>query len=119
MLDQDTFAKIAAGATGSGIAAWLARATGLSLAVMFVGGLSAAWFVGPAVADFSRLPTHYQPAVGFVVGFVAIMFLRKLYDVMESIPAGSIGGTLVEWLRKLLGLPPTTAQRPDRKEGEQ
>lgn len=119
MIDNETLAKIAGGATGSAIAAWFARATGLSLAVMFFGGLSAAWFVGPAVADASRLPTDYQPAVGFVVGFVAIMFLRKLYDVMESIPAGSIGGTLVEWLRKLLGLPPAAPGANNGKEGEQ
>lgn len=104
MLDHDTLTKIAAGGGGSAIAAWLAKATGAQLAIMFLGGLAASYFVAPALADWFGLSAH-QPAVGFVVGFVAIMFLRKLHDVMDSIPAGSVGGTLVEWFRKVLGLP--------------
>jgi hypothetical protein len=105
LIDHETIAKLAAGASGSGLAAWLARATGFTLVVMFVGGLSAAYFIGPAVAGWFNLVEH-QPAVGFVVGFVAILFLRKVHDVLESIPAGSVGSALVEWVRKVLGLPP-------------
>lgn len=104
MIDNDTLAKLAAGGGGSALAAWLAKATGAQLAIMFGGGLLASWFVAPAIADRFALTSH-QPAVGFVVGFVAIMFLRKVHDVVDGIPAGSIGSTLVEWWRKLLGLP--------------
>lgn len=111
MFDQETLAKLAAGGGGSALAAWLARATGAQLAIMFLGGLLASYFVAPAVADFFGL-TRHQPAVGFVVGFVAIMVLRKLHDVLDSIPAGSVGGALVEWMRKLLGLPPKPAAAP-------
>lgn len=104
MLDHDTIAKLAAGGGGSALAAWLAKASGMQLAIMFIGGLLASYFVAPAIADWFGL-TQHQPAVGFVVGFLAIMFLRKLHDVMDSIPAGSVGGAIVEWLRKVLGLP--------------
>lgn len=97
-------AKLAAGGGGSAIAAWLAKAAGLQLVIMFAGGLAASYFVAPALADRFGLGAH-QPAVGFVVGFVAIMFLRKVHDVFESIPAGSIGASLAEWVRKILGLP--------------
>lgn len=117
MIDNDTISKLVAGGAGSGIAAWLARATGWQLAFMFFSGLAAAWFVAPAVAGFFRLDAHERgaEAVGFVVGFVALLILRKVHDVLDGIPAGALGASLVEWLRKLLGLP---AQQPG-KGGEQ
>ena len=40
--NNDTISKLVAGSAGSGIAAWLARATGWQLAGMFLGGLAAA-----------------------------------------------------------------------------
>lgn len=111
MLDPDTIKQLAAGATGSGLAAWLAKVTGWALVVMFLGGFLAAYFVGPLVADvFSISKPQSMQAVGFVVGFVAILLLRKVHDVIDSIPADSLGGALVEWLRKLLGLPPRGGQ---------
>lgn len=113
MIDQDTLAKIAAGAWGAGIAAWLAKATGMTLFIMFAGGLAASYFVAPAVAGWFNLTAH-SPAVGFVVGFLAILMLRKLHDVIDSIPAGSLGGALVEWLRKLAGLPPPPPSAPSK-----
>lgn len=113
MIDHDTLAKIAAGASGAGIAAWLARATGMTLMIMFAGGLAASHFVAPLVASWFNLTAH-QPAVGFVVGFLAILMLRKLHDVIDSIPAGSLGGALVEWLRKLLGLPTPPSSGGDK-----
>lgn len=111
MFDNDTISKLVAGGAGSGIAAWLARATGWQLVFMFAAGLAAAWFVAPSVAGFFQLDSHERgaEAVGFVVGFVALLVLRKDYDVLDGIPAGTVGASLVEWFRKLLGLP---AQRP-------
>lgn len=116
MIDHETLAKIAAGASGSGLAAWLARATGWTLAVMFVGGLAAAYFIAPAVANWFNLQAH-ESAVGFVVGFLAILMLRKVHEVIDGIPANSLGGALVEWGRKVLGLPAVPAAR--EKGGDQ
>lgn len=104
MIDNDTVEKLAAGAFGSGLAAWFAQATGWALLIMFGGGLAASYFVAPAVTQWFNLASH-QPSVGFVVGFLAILMLRKLHDVIDSIPAGSVGGALVEWGRKVMGLP--------------
>lgn len=113
MLDNDTIAKIVSGASGAGIAAWLARATGASLFVMFAGGLAASYFVAPAVASAFNVTAH-QPAVGFVVGFLAILMLRKVHDVIDGIPAGSVGGALVEWGRRMMGLPAQRSKEDDK-----
>jgi hypothetical protein len=101
--DPDTLHQIGAGASGSAVAAWLARATGWELAGMFLSGMSAAYFIGPAVAAMFNLHSHAS-AVGFATGFLAIMVLRKLLAVVEGFPAESIGGVLVLKLKQLLGV---------------
>lgn len=103
MIDPAEFKNIAAGAGGSAVAAWLARATGFELVGMFVTGLLTAYFIGPAVAAFFGLGAH-AAAVGFVTGFLAIMVLRKVVAVVESFPADSIGGAFAAKLRQLLGV---------------
>jgi ABC-type transport system involved in cytochrome bd biosynthesis fused ATPase/permease subunit len=102
-LDPDTLNQLGAGASGSAVAAWLARATGWNLVGMFLAGLSAAHFTAPAIASIFNLTAH-NSAVGFVVGFLAIMVLRKFLAVIEGIPAESIGGVLLQKLRKVLGV---------------
>lgn len=101
--DPDTIHQLGAGATGSAIAAWLARATGMALLGMWGAGLSTAYFIGPAVAAMFNLQQHAS-AVGFTVGFLAIMVLRKVLAVVESFPAESIGGVLVLKLKQILGV---------------
>lgn len=103
MIEPDTVNNVVAGAAGSGIAAWLARATGYSLLFMFVGGLSASWFLGPLIAEKSNL-LKQQTAVGFVVGFLAIMLMRKIAEVVETFPAAKVSRSLLSALRKLLGV---------------
>jgi hypothetical protein len=104
-IDPENLQQLGAAASGSGIAAALARATGWALFWMFVGGFSAAIFVGPGLARFFNL-FEYQAGVGFVVGFLAIMVLRKVRDVIESIPAEGVGGTLLRWVQRMLGVTP-------------
>jgi hypothetical protein len=101
--DPDTLHQVAAGASGSAVAAWLARATGLELLFMFLAGLASSYFIGPAVAALFSLQGHAS-AVGFATGFLAIMVLRKLLAVVEGFPAESIGGVLVLKLKQLLGV---------------
>lgn len=101
--DPETIHQLGAGASGAAIAAWLARATGFELAGMFLSGFSAAYFVGPSVASLFNLHQHAS-AVGFAVGFLAIMVLRKVLAVVESFPAESIGGVLVAKLKQFLGV---------------
>lgn len=95
--------NILAGGSGAAVAAWLARATGWTLLFMFMGGLSASVFIGPAVADWFNL-AHQQAAVGFVVGFLAIMVMRKVVAVVESFPAESVGGILAAKIKQMLGV---------------
>ena len=103
MIDPGEIKTIVAGASGSAVAAWLARATGWALAGMFGGGVSAAYFVGPVIAEWTSLQ-HQQSAVGFVVGFLAIMSLRKVVAAVDSFPAESIGGMFALKLKKWLGV---------------
>ena len=104
MFDPDTWQKVVAGGSGSALAAWLAKATGLELVWMFLGGSSAAWFVGPLVAEWFKLQ-HQAPAVGFAVGFLALMIARKVIEIVDSFPAGSFGNVALAALRRWLGLP--------------
>ena len=101
--DPETLHQLGAGASGSAVAAWLARATGLELVGMFLAGLSAAYFIGPAVAALFNLHAHAS-AVGFATGFLAIMVLRKVLAVIDSFPADSIGGAIATKLKQLLGV---------------
>ena len=101
--DPETMQQIGSGAAGSAVAAWLAKATGLELAGMFLSGMSAAYFIGPAVAALFSVQQHAS-AVGFATGFLAIMVLRKALAVVDSFPAESIGGILVLKLKQLLGV---------------
>lgn len=102
-IDPETLKHLGAGASGSAVAAAIARATGWALVTMFGGGLAASVFVSPMIAEFFGLG-HQLAGVGFVVGFLAIMILRKIAAVVESIPAEGVGGALIGWLRRLLGV---------------
>jgi hypothetical protein len=101
--DPETLHQLAAGASGSAVAAWLARATGFELVGMFLAGLSAAYFIGPTVSIVFSLQQH-AGAVGFSVGFLAIMVLRKVLAVVNGFPADTIGGLFVAKLKQLLGV---------------
>lgn len=80
----DIMSKLFAGAWGSAIATWMARATGLDLLFMFAGGSAAAFFVGGGLADHYGL-VKLQSVIGFAVGFVAIFVMSKLREVVMSI----------------------------------
>lgn len=101
--DPETIQQIGAGASGAAIAAWLSRATGFELVGVFLSGFSAAHFVGPSVASIFNLGSH-ATAVGWAVGFLAVMVLRKVLAVVESFPAESVGGILVAKLKQFLGV---------------
>lgn len=101
--DPETLHQLGAGASGSAVAAWLARATGWELLGMFLAGLSASYFTGPAIASMFNLNGN-DSAIGFVVGFLAIMVFRKVIAVIDGFPAESIGGILAQKLRKMMGV---------------
>lgn len=96
-------ARLAAGAAGSGLAAWMAKVTGVDLVVMFLGGLAASWFLGEPVAEYFNLVKH-ESAVGFAVGFLAILVMRKLFDTLSGIDVKELGRALVDKFRKILGV---------------
>lgn len=87
--NPDLVSKIMAGASGSAIATWMARATGLDLFFMFFGGMSAAWFLGQPLAAHFDLE-RAESAVGFAVGFIAIFSMRKLYSIFEVVKAEDV-----------------------------
>lgn len=95
--------KIMAGASGSAIAAWIAKATGLNLLVMFLSGFATSYFLGPALSEFFNLHKQ-EAAVGFVVGFLAILVMRKVVAVIEAVSGESVGRLIVDWLKKRLGV---------------
>jgi hypothetical protein len=103
MIENELLSRAAAGAAGSGLAVWMAKVTGVDLIVMFLGGFASAWFLGEPVAEFFNLVKH-EAAVGFAVGFLSILVLRKLYESIQSIEAGGVGKALVDKFRKMLGV---------------
>ncbi len=118
MIDNDTAQTLVAGGSGAAVAAWLAKATGLSLAVMFFGGLSAAFFFSKLLAPAFRLPVEYVGAIAYVVGFVAILLLRKLHGALDAVQTDALGRVIVDWLRRLLGLPPAPPATPADRESD-
>lgn len=103
MIDPGEFKNLVAGASGSAVAAWVARATGWALFGMFSSGWVAAYFIGPLVTEWSGLE-HQASAVGFVVGFLAIIVLRKVVATVESFPAESVGGIVTLRIKKWMGV---------------
>lgn len=103
MIDNDIAQRVAAGAVGSGLAAWIAKVAGLDFVVMFVGGTAAAWFFGAPLAEYFSLQKYELP-LGFVVGFLSILVMRKLYETVQSIEAKELGGVVVDKLRSILGV---------------
>ena len=95
----DIMSKLFAGAWGSAIAAWMARATGFDLLVMFIGGSGAAWFVGGGLADHFGL-VKLQSVIGFAVGFVAIFIMSKLREVILAIEPKEVIGVLTGFFRR-------------------
>lgn len=103
MIDPGEFKNLVAGASGSAVAAWVARATGWALFGMFTSGWVAAYFIGPLVTEWANME-HQASAIGFVVGFLAIIVLRKVVATVESFPAESVGGMFTQKLKKWLGV---------------
>lgn len=99
--NPDILSKLIAGGSGSAIAAWMARVTGLDLLFTFLGGLSAAWYFGPPVSSyFSLVSKESEFAVGWAIGFFAIFTLRKAYLVFEAVSAKDIVKYLKGFLPK-------------------
>ena len=102
MIESEIAQRIAAGATGSGLAVWMAKVTGVDLVVMFLGGLAASWFLGEPLAVFFSLVKH-EAAVGFAVGFLAILVMRKLYDTIHAIDAKDTATKVIDKVLSLFG----------------
>jgi hypothetical protein len=102
MFDNETVQNLAAGATGSGLAAWMAKVAGIDLVVMFIGGCAAAHFMGAPIADYFHLARH-ATSIGFIVGFLSILIMRKAYETLQSLDPSALGSVIVEKFRKILG----------------
>ena len=101
--DNETLQQLAAGASGSAVSVWLARATGIDMLWMFMAGTVSSHYIAPAVALYFSV-SNYTSAVGFWVGFLAIILMRKLLSVIDSVSGESIGGVLVQALRRFFGV---------------
>lgn len=96
-IDPDFANKLLAGASGSALAAWLAKLAGVSLVLATLAGVAIAWFVGPWVADlFDLHKEQARSAVSFLTGFFGLMVLRKLGDGVMAIDAAALGSALQE-----------------------
>lgn len=100
--NYDLLHKLAAGSSGSAIATWLARATGWDLFFHFLGGSSAAWFIGNPIARHFGL-ANLETLIGFAVGFLAIFVMIKLRDLILALQMTHIVEVLksiVPWSNK-------------------
>lgn len=105
-LDPESIKDLAAGGGGSLIAAWLSKTTGMQFCIMVAAGWIVASILGPMMANLFKLD-HQQSGVGFMVGFLAIVVLNKVFEGVNSIPAGSVGSVFLQWLKKRLGVDET------------
>lgn len=100
--NYDLLNKLAAGSSGSAIAAWLARATGWDLFFHFIGGSAAAWFVGNPIAHHFGL-VKLETLIGFAVGFLAIFLMIKARDLIMGLKLEHVMEllkSLVPWSHK-------------------
>jgi hypothetical protein len=103
MNEGDLMAKAASSATGSWLAVWMSKVVGFDRIFMFCGGFAASWFLNDIISEKMSLQTH-QVAVGFALGFLSMLFLRKLFEAFESIDSKKVADSFVDKLRKFLGV---------------
>ena len=104
-IDPDITHKLLAGGSGSALAAWIARATGFNLFMMFAGGIAAAYFLCDTVAGFFGIATPKGiGAVGFIIGFVGIVLLRKGFEAIEKVEWYiHLNSLVARWIGKKTG----------------
>lgn len=94
-------AKLGSGLAGSLLALrWIPKESGwLDRLTAFVGGLSAAMFVGPAIAEISNASATIEYAIVFVVGLFGMAAVGQLMETIKEIGLPAIAR---DFIRKFL-----------------
>ena len=71
------------------------------------------WITGALIAIHGTKPVadyfswaQYQGLIGMVLGLLAMAGIIKAWETIGSIKGAELFATLVEWIRKVAGLPP-------------
>lgn len=72
--------------------------------VAFVGAAYVAWLAAAPLADLLGLSVRWVGVVGFAIGLLIISFAIKAVDTVHAIQPSEIWNTIVEAIRRRLGL---------------
>jgi hypothetical protein len=103
MLENELFQKLIAGASGSALGVWLAKAVGWDRIVSGIGGVVCSQLFTPIAVDYFRL-MKYENATAFVVGLLSMLLIRKLFEGISSIDTNELGKVFVAKVRLWLGV---------------
>ena len=108
MIPHDV-ANMAPAAVGSAAAAAYSKYTDKDqpwwlLIVKAVTGAVVAIHGTKPVADYFSW-AQYQGLIGLVLGLLSMAAIIKAWETISAIKGSELFGTLVEWIRKMLGLP--------------
>jgi len=99
----ELFQKLVSGASGSALGVWFAKVTGWDRVVSAVGGVVCSQLFTAPVVDYFRL-VKYENATAFVVGFLSMLVVRKIYEGISSIDTKELATAFVDKFRKFLGV---------------
>lgn len=96
--------QAAPGIGGSLLALFFLRRPPFVLAAIFFGGCFLALYAPAAATHYFGIDVRFTGLVGFVIGLFGMALVAKAYDIIEAISAVDLWKTILDWVRKKLGV---------------
>ncbi len=91
------------GVAGAFISAFFLKGPWRLIGGMTLGGSALAYYGGSVLAAWLASPKA-TGLIGFLIGMFGMAIAAKGYEVIEGFAASEVGGALLAWFRKLLGV---------------
>jgi hypothetical protein len=91
------------GALGAILAFPFLTGTLLMRLAMVAGGVAVSWWGTPHLAAYMEV-VNADRLLGFLLGLLAMSVVAKVFELLHALRADSVIGTLLDWLKKRLGV---------------
>lgn len=97
------FDKAFPGALGALLAFPFLAGTLLMRLAMMAGGVAVSWWGTPHAAAWMGV-VNAEGLLGFLLGLLSMSVVAKVFEILHALRAESVIGTLLDWLKKRLGV---------------
>ena len=91
------------GIAGSALAMFFMRRPPLILVGIFIGGCVVSYYVTPWLVHYLDMERG-RDMLGFIVGLFGMSTTAKIFDTLEAINASDLWKTVLDFIRKRLGV---------------